>query len=106
MYIICTMFFFFEVFEALKKDYSEQLRKICVIAGDCLQPKLGMSDENRELLKREVNVVFHVAATVKFDAPLKYAVHMNIRSTSDMLDLAREMKQLKVSGSANVYIEY
>lgn len=70
--------------------------KIRPIIGDCLKPKLGLSTTDSQLLKEEVNVVFHVAATVRFDAPLKQAVNMNIRSTSDLLDLAQEMKQLKV----------
>lgn len=48
------------------------------------------------MIKKNVNVIFHVAATVKFDTPIKKAVHMNIRSTSDLLDLAHEIKELKV----------
>lgn len=57
---------------------------------------LGITAADKETLKNRVNVIFHVAATVRFDAPIRDAAHMNIRSTSDLLDLAHEIKNLKV----------
>lgn len=84
-----------EVFQVMKAECPEAILKIHPISGDCLQTKLGINGADTQLLKDEVDVVFHVAATVKFDAPLKYAVNMNIRSTSDLLDLAHDMNKLK-----------
>ena len=40
--------------------------------GDILEPSLGLSEANIETLKKEVSVVFHSAATVRFDEPLRY----------------------------------
>ena len=42
------------------------------IEGDLVEPDLGISSENRDLLIKNVNIVFHVAATVRFDEPLKF----------------------------------
>lgn len=71
--------------------------KVAPISGDCLKPNLGISESDRNLLQEEVSIVFHVAATVRFDAPLRDAAYINIRSTSDLLDIAKGMKNLKVA---------
>ena len=42
---------------------------------------LAISDEDRELLKKKVNVIFHMAATVRFDNPLGTSVSINVRGT-------------------------
>lgn len=60
-----------------------------------------MSPEDRELL-RNSHIVFHGAATVRFDEKLRYAVNINIRGTKELLLFAREMPQLKVR-SINYY---
>jgi fatty acyl-CoA reductase len=41
-----------------------------------------------------ISVVFHSAATVRFDEALSKAVSMNVRGTKEMLDLTKEMTQL------------
>ncbi|XKL66457.1 hypothetical protein PGB90_009877 [Kerria lacca] len=91
-----------EVFEVLRNECPESLLKIKPIIGDCLEIGLGLSFNDTEMIKKNVNVIFHVAATVKFDTPIKKAVHMNIRSTSDLLDLAHEIKELKTGGATGL----
>jgi len=68
-----------------------------VITGDLEKPGLGLSEGDRAVLVREVNIIFHLAATVRFDAKLRTAVTINILGTKNMLDMAREMPHLKVS---------
>ena len=48
------------------------LDKVIVIPGDIVLPGLGISDTNIELLNQEVSIVFHSAATVKFDEPMRF----------------------------------
>jgi fatty acyl-CoA reductase len=55
---------------------------------------LAISKEDRDELVKEVSVVFHSAATVRFDEVLSKAVSMNVRGTKEMLDLAKDIKQL------------
>lgn len=43
----------------------------------------------------QVEVVFHGAATVRFDEPLKTAVQINVRGTREMLRLARGCTKLR-----------
>lgn len=43
-----------------------------------------------------MNVIFHVAASVRFDDPLKYAILLNTRGTREVSQLALDAKNLAV----------
>lgn len=84
----------------MKKVCPDYHSKVIAVIGDCNKPNLGLSEQDRNTLINEVNTVFHVAATVRFDAHLRSAVNINIRATIDLLDLAHSMKNLKVGISS------
>ncbi|CAG9131832.1 unnamed protein product [Plutella xylostella] len=44
---------------------------------------------------RKVNFIFHEAATVRFDEPIKVAIITNVRGTRECLALARDCRSLK-----------
>ncbi|XP_033223503.1 putative fatty acyl-CoA reductase CG5065 [Belonocnema kinseyi] len=67
---------------------------VTVVNGDVSLPGLGLSAEDRKMLCEKVSIVYHAAATVRFDELLKRAVLLNTRGTKQMLDLAKEMKNL------------
>ncbi|XP_014485814.1 PREDICTED: putative fatty acyl-CoA reductase CG5065 [Dinoponera quadriceps] len=67
---------------------------VTVVNGDMMLPELGISPEDRMMLCENVNIVYHAAATVRFDEMLKKAVLMNTRGTKLMVELAKEMKHL------------
>jgi hypothetical protein len=84
----------FKCFDLIKcKNLSE---KVFLISGDCQKPHLGLGVQDVKLLKKETTCVIHAAANVKFDQTLKEASH-NVRATRDVLELAKEMQNLKVS---------
>lgn len=62
---------------------------------------LVVSPENRELLKT-THVIFHGAATVKFDEKLRTAVNINVRGIKELLVFAREMPNIKVSRANDI----
>lgn len=68
---------------------------VCV-PGDVTEPDLGLSKENYDKLLEEVTVVFHSAATVKFNESLDTAVALNTLGTQKVLLFCRKMKKLKV----------
>lgn len=68
-----------------------------MISGDCSLPDLGISDDDRKLLAENVSIVYHCAATVRFDETLKRAVLLNTRGTKLMLELSKTFKKLAVS---------
>jgi Putative dehydrogenase domain of multifunctional non-ribosomal peptide synthetases and related enzymes len=85
-----------QLFDLMKKACPDYMNKVRLVTGDCGLPNLGIGDPDRELLCQEVNIVFHAAATVRFDEKLKTAVHINVRGTKHLLELARLMPHLKV----------
>jgi fatty acyl-CoA reductase len=66
------------------------------LIGDCAEIGLGLSATDRQMLEETVSIVFHVAATVRFNDPLKSAILMNTRGTREVMMIVRNMKNLKV----------
>lgn len=60
-----------QLFNTLRKESPDQLKKIHGIHGDLLEPHMGMSQEDIHFLSEKINIVFHSAATVRFDEALK-----------------------------------
>lgn len=80
----------------LKQEKPKFRHKIVGIPGDCVLPGLGIDPSTRKTLTENVNIVFHVAATVRFDEKLKLALSINVIGTREMITLSREMRDLKV----------
>lgn len=73
-----------------KLDWS----KVVAIEGDMSCEDLGISDEVKEKLCKTVDVVFNIAASVQFDAPLKQNLRDNYLGTSNLLALASKFERL------------
>ncbi|KAG5307268.1 FACR1 reductase, partial [Acromyrmex insinuator] len=82
------------VYDKLKKEQPNFSTKIIMIHADLSKLDLGLSKENRENLL-DTNVIFHAAATVRFNESIRIAVNINIRATKQLLLLAKEMPKLK-----------
>lgn len=89
----------FQLFDGLKEARGEDtiINQCHVISGDCLLPDLGISQADRNLLAENVSIVYHCAATVRFDETLKRAVLLNTRGTKLTLELCKPFKKLAVS---------
>ncbi|XP_025203933.1 fatty acyl-CoA reductase wat-like [Melanaphis sacchari] len=83
------------VFELMKKEKPNYLEKISAIIGDCTLPNLGIEEKYIDILKDEVNIVIHSAATVRFDEQLRIAVNINIIALQDILKISQKIKKLK-----------
>lgn len=80
-----------EPFKELRENCPERLKKLLVVSGETTSDGLGLSTSNNELLINEISVIFHMAANVKFDLPLKSAVNFNTRGTFNVLALAKQV---------------
>jgi len=60
-----------QLFDSLRSQNSHFQSKVVPVTGDILEPGLGLCHSDIERLSSEVSIVFHSAATVKFDEPLK-----------------------------------
>lgn len=85
----------FQIFDPLRKERPTDLSKVLPIEGDITQPELDISQSDRTLLSRSVNVVFHSAATVKFDEKLKLSVTINMLGTQRLVELCKRMSNLE-----------
>lgn len=84
----------------MRRNAPDELLKIIPIAGDVTEHELGISEADQNVIIRDVSIVFHSAATVKFDEPLKRSVHINMIGTKQLLNLCHRMHNLEV----NIYI--
>mgnify|MGYP005984419535 CR=1 FL=1 len=74
---------------------SEKLfNKLYCISGDTTQANLNISNDDQKTLQDNVDVVFHMAATVRFDQTLKAAVTHNTVGTKNLLDFLCTFKKL------------
>jgi fatty acyl-CoA reductase len=58
------------IFRPWKGVRQDLLDKIESLDGDITLPNLGLTEENRKILINNVSVIFHSAATVRFDEDL------------------------------------
>ena len=62
--------YYFQLFETLMKTKPEVLKKIVAIEGDMTIPNLGIHEDEMKQLISEVNIVFHMAASLRLEAGL------------------------------------
>ncbi|XP_048405228.2 fatty acyl-CoA reductase 1-like isoform X3 [Stegostoma tigrinum] len=58
-----------KLFDRVREDFQ---KKIIPIGSELMQPNLAISSKDTEHLLSCINVVFHCAATIRFDEPLKW----------------------------------
>lgn len=85
------------VFNRLRSEVPKFRHKIIAIQGDCTLAGLGLKLTDRQTLIDNINVVFHAAATVRFDEKIRLAVSINVHGTRDILELCMHLKHLRVS---------
>lgn len=83
-----------KLFDNLRGTSPEVLKKLVPIQGDITLPGLGISTADAATLSSSVSVVFHAAATVKFDDPLKLSLQMNVLGTKRLIELCHKMDKL------------
>ncbi|KAG8306270.1 hypothetical protein J6590_050641 [Homalodisca vitripennis] len=98
------------LFSVLEREQPKYRHKVTGVSCDMGARGLALSEHDKDLLVQEVSVVFHGAATVRFDEQLRTAYNINVRGTQEMINLAKEMKNLKVfvhvsTAYANCHLE-
>ncbi|XP_066998515.2 putative fatty acyl-CoA reductase CG5065 [Anabrus simplex] len=84
-----------EIFDGLRSQRPGFTSHLKVVRGDVTLEGLGLSAEDRTLLTKDVSVVFHCAANVRFDQKLRVAIEFNTLGARRVLDLALDMTQLE-----------
>jgi len=84
-----------KIFDRIRKENPEVLKKVEAIDGDITEDRLGITEEQESLLEDTVNIVFHCAATVRFDEDLTKSVAMNVAGVMSVIALAKKMTRLE-----------
>jgi len=82
------------VFDALKVINPNFKDKIVAVEGDVSKLGLGLSAKDRSLM-RNVSIIYHSAASVRFNDPLKDSVLLNTRGTREVMEFATTLKSIK-----------
>ncbi|XP_037297377.1 fatty acyl-CoA reductase wat [Manduca sexta] len=83
------------VFDTLREINPDFGNKIEPIEGDVAELHLGLSVQSWVNIAEEVDVIFHMAATTRFDETLRKATLINVRGSREILALAKQCKKLK-----------
>jgi fatty acyl-CoA reductase len=97
------------LFDLLRIKNPKFALKLVPVGGDVSQIDLGLSEESKKLMKN-ISIIFHSAASVRFDDSLKYAVIMNTRGTRELMKFAESLPKIKVvmhvsTTYSNVYLQ-
>lgn len=84
-----------KVFQVLRAQKPQELNKLIAIPGDVSLPQLGIDPNHLKLLD-QVSIVFHCAATVRFDEPLRIALQLNVGGTLEALKFAEQLRHLRI----------
>ena len=82
------------IFDILKRKNPNFMDKLIPIAGNVAELDLDISNEDKQRLKN-VSIVFHSAASVRFDDPIRDAIFMNTRGTREVLKLCETLNDLE-----------
>ena len=93
-----------QLFDTVKQSMTDSMEsQVSLVQGDITEPGLGLSAQNREELCQEVSIVFHVAATIRFNENLKVALQANVIGTQEIVNLCKDMPLLAVSQIKSIW---
>jgi alcohol-forming fatty acyl-CoA reductase len=83
-----------QLFNDFREKCPERLDKIVLIPTNFEADEI-VSEEDLQKIIKEVNIVFHVLATVKFNEPLHIAVDINVLISQKVVKIVNQVKNLK-----------
>ncbi|KAH9633297.1 hypothetical protein HF086_007645, partial [Spodoptera exigua] len=83
------------LYDILREEKPDFVKRIIPIIGELAEKNLGISETDRRIIIKEVDVIFHVAATISFQEPLRSATLINVRGTKEIITLAKQCERLR-----------
>lgn len=83
------------MYNRLRQEQPDAFEKLIIIESnlDAMNMSLSQQDRNRLL---DTNVIFHGATTMRCNQKLRVMTNVNVLATKKILQLAKEMVDLKV----------
>lgn len=82
------------LFSRIREEKPHVMKKVIAVSGDILYDNLGIEQNQLKEICDEVSIVFHFAASLRLEAPLKEGLEMNTKGTLRVLELAKNIKNL------------
>ncbi|KAF9424208.1 hypothetical protein HW555_000601 [Spodoptera exigua] len=83
------------LYDKLREQQPDFVDKVVAVSGDVSELKLGLSEKDWNTIADEVDLIFHLAATTRFDETLKTATFINVRGTREIVTLGKACKKLR-----------
>lgn len=88
------------LFQLFDQHSEETKSKVVAVVGELTAENFAFEDEVLQEIRRTVQVIFHSAATIKFNTALKYAIETNVVGAKRTIELAKSLDKL----SSYVYL--
>jgi thioester reductase-like protein len=72
------------------EEYARYKNRIEIFEGNFAEKKFGLSNEKYDHLTKITNVIFHSAATIKFNLSLEEATRINVDGTNEVMQFAEK----------------
>ncbi|KAJ0180625.1 hypothetical protein K1T71_004029 [Dendrolimus kikuchii] len=82
------------LFSRIREEKPHVMKKVIVVSGDIQSDNLGIERKQLEEIHNEVSIVFHFAASLRLEAPLKEGLEMNTKGTLRVLEVTKNIKNL------------
>ncbi|GAB0093592.1 Fatty acyl-CoA reductase [Sergentomyia squamirostris] len=80
----------------LFRNHSQQVfKKIVPVVGELTAENLDFTTDVLRDITKNVNIIFHSAATIKFMSPLNTAIDINLLGTLRTIELAKKIENLQ-----------
>ncbi|XP_035658073.1 fatty acyl-CoA reductase 1-like [Branchiostoma floridae] len=84
-----------KLFDKVRHEQPTFHCKLHAIPGEMCEPDLGISQSDQGMLVSKIHILFHAAATVNFNAPLKASMQLNVVGTRYVIALCHDLKHLQ-----------
>lgn len=71
---------------------EEDKSKVVAVVGELTAENFSFDDDTLREIRSNVQVIFHSAATIKFNTDLKYATEINVLGTKRTMELAKSLQ--------------
>nr|XP_034183201.1 fatty acyl-CoA reductase wat-like [Osmia lignaria] len=82
------------IYDRLKKEQPNFLSKVVLVEGDGSKPEFGWSPEIKQMLMN-INIIFHAAALVRFEAKLRVITATNVQTVKFLLTFVKQIPSFK-----------
>lgn len=88
-----------------QQGYEQRFRELITpVGGDIMEPYLGLSEQERDLLRGNVDVIVNVSGIVDFNPPLDEALKVNAFGAQNLVQLAKDLKDIPVLHTSTCYV--